>query len=289
MRVWLLTSELPREFAGGIARYVENFARLLGEAGHEVVVIARTEQACDTPLAPGVRVVGISPGHARLNEPNPDGLPDTHPGYPYNVLAYWPALSYQMAEAVLQLLQHLPPPDVIESQEYAALPYYLLHRKLTERTALERIPILVHLHSPAFELAHFNQEPRYRFPQYWVGQMEKFCIVAADALLSPSAFLADWLEQSLRRPLHVSRIPYPLVLPRDLPPSQARPKHLVYVGRLELRKGVLPLVKACSQLWAAGADFFLTLVGGDVDFNPKETTVGTFLRQRYAAWIESGR
>src|SRR5437899_5372956 len=73
MRIWILTSELPQEFAGGIARYMENFARLLGEAGHEVVVIARTEQACDKPLAPGVRLIGISPGYTRLNEPNPGG------------------------------------------------------------------------------------------------------------------------------------------------------------------------------------------------------------------------
>ena len=288
MRIWLLTSELPQEFAGGIARYVENFARLLGETGHEVVVIARTEQACDTWPTPGVRLIGVSPRYARLDHANPGGLPDTHPGYPYNILAYWPALSYQMAEEVLRLLQQLPPPDLIESQEYAALPYYLLLRKLTERTALERIPVLVHLHSPVFELARFNQEPRYRFPQYWVGQMEKFCLVAADALLSPSSFLADWITQSLQRSLDVTRIPYPLVLPNDLLPGPLQPRRLVSVGRLELRKGVLPLVKACSQLWAAGVDFHLTLIGGDVAFYPKETTVGTFIRQRYAKWVESG-
>jgi hypothetical protein len=107
MRIWLLTSELPQEIAGGIARYVDNLARLLGAAGHEVIVIARTDQACDKPMAPGVRLIGITARHPQLNQPNPGGQPDTHPGYPYNVLAYWPALSYQMAEEVLRLLQHL--------------------------------------------------------------------------------------------------------------------------------------------------------------------------------------
>src|SRR5437867_6556376 len=102
-------------------------------------------------MASGVRLIGITPRYTRLGEPNPSSLPDTHPAYPFNVLAYGPALSYQMAEEVLRLLEHLPPPDIIESQEYAALPYYLLQRKLTEHTPLERIPILVHLHSPAFE------------------------------------------------------------------------------------------------------------------------------------------
>src|SRR5687768_1973398 len=141
MRIWLLTSEMPHEVAGGIARYVENFARLLGGAGHEVVIIARTEQACDKMIAPGARLMGVVPRLAQLRESQPNPHPDAHPAYPYNVLAYWPAFSYQLAEEVIHLLQHLPPPDVIESQEYTAIPYYLLQRKLTEQTLLERIPI----------------------------------------------------------------------------------------------------------------------------------------------------
>src|SRR5262245_43898571 len=153
MRVWLLTSEMPHEVAGGIARYVENFARLLGAAGHEVVVIARMEQARDVLVAPGVRLIGIVPRFERLYEPQTSPHPDAHAAYPYNVMAYWPAFSYQLAEEVFRLLQHLPPPDVIESQEYSAIPYYLLHRKLTEQTPIERVPILVQLHSPTFELA----------------------------------------------------------------------------------------------------------------------------------------
>src|SRR5262249_20871966 len=147
---------------------------------------------------------------------------------------YWPALSYQMAEEVLRLLQLLPPPDIIESQEYAALPYYLLQRKLTERTPLERIPILVQLHSPTFELARPNQEPRYRFPEYWVAQMEKFCIVAADALLSPSAFLAHRIQQTLQSSLDIATIPLPLVTLPKMTLSRGQHGQIVYVGRLEL-------------------------------------------------------
>jgi len=289
MRIWLLTSELPQEAAGGIARYVDNFARLLGVAGHEVVIIARTERAYDKLMAPGVRLIGIAPRYTRLHDSNPSGLPDDHPAYPYNILAYGPALSYHMAEEVLQLLHRLPPPDLIESQEYAALPYYLLQRKLTERTLLEKIPILVHLHNAAFEVARRNQEPRFRFPEYWVGQMEKFCLVAADALLSPSAALAHRMEQVLERPLDIAHIPHPLTVRPENVPTTVKRGQIVCVGRLQIQKGVLPLVKNCSRLWDAGEDFQLILVGDDADFLPKETTVGSFLKQRYARWIENGR
>ena len=288
MRIWLLTSELPQEVAGGIARYIDTFARLLGAAGHEVVIIARTEQSCDQEIAPRVRLIGVLPDYARLDDPNPGDLPRTHPAYPYNFLSYWPALSYQMAEVVLQLAARLPLPDIIESQEYGAVPYYLLQRKYTERTPLERTPILVHLHSPVFELEAANQHARYRFPEYWIGEMEKFCILAADAVLSPSDFLARRVQQALEHPVDITRIPLPLTAPSVNVQSEVEYGKIVYVGRLELRKGVFPLVKACSRLWAAGEDFRLVMIGGDTNFVPRATTCGAFVRHRYAKWIESG-
>ena len=289
MRIWLLTSELPHEAAGGIARYIDNFARLLGSNGHEVVIIARTEQKCDLTLAAGVRVIGIPARYAHVQEPLGEQPLDAHPAYPFNVLSYGPALSYQMAEEVLSLLSRLPPPDIIEVQEYGALPYYLLQRKLTERTRLEHIPILVHLHNSAFEVIRRNQEPRHRFPEYWVGQMEKFCLVAADALISPSAAQAQRMTQVLERSLTITHIPHPLTV-RDQPvTNHAQPGELVYVGKLQIQKGVLPLVKACSRLWSAGEEFRLTLVGGDESFIPRGTTVRTFIEQQYCQWLERGQ
>lgn len=293
MRIWLLTSELPHEIAGGIAQYIENVARLFAADGHEVIVIARTDTPYNRSVDSGVSVIQVTPRYARLGDaPRDCPADDRHPAYPFNTLAYWPALSYQMAEEVWTLLKKLPPPDVIESQEYAALPYYLLQRRLTERTPLREVPVIVHLHSPSFELARYNQEPRYRFPEYWIGQMEKFCIAAADALVSPSMFMAQCMQQQLQRALDIACIPYPLLnsaLPAlDSERGDEQTQEIVYVGRLELRKGVLPLVKACSGLWADGLDFRLTLIGGDTDFVPKSTTVATFIRQRYARWIDSG-
>jgi len=289
MRIWLLSSELPHEIAGGIARYVENFARLAGAAGHEVVVIARSQQACDTEMARGVRLIGIVPKSGYMSAVHTTDDMTRHPAYPYNVLGWWPALSYQMAEEVLQRAHDLPLPDIIESQEYAALPYFLLQRKLIERTLLDQIPVVVHMHSPHFELLRVNQQPRYRFPDYWIGQMEKFCLLSADALLSPSRYLVHSVGRLLGRSLDVTTVPLPLLAPADGCISSGQPGELLYVGRLELRKGVLPLVKACSRMWAEGADFRLSLLGGDTEFMPRDTTVTSFLRRRYAQWIDSGR
>lgn len=278
MRVWLLTSELPPDVAGGIATYVDAYARLLGAAGNDVTVFAPGAAAGESNVAPGVRVVRFLPGAATRGR-------DVDP---YAFLAEPVAVAWELAELVLARAGVEGPPDVIEAQEHLALPYYLLQRKLTERTPIDDTPIVVHLHSPAFGIARANQEPTFRLPDYWIGQMEKLCIVAADALVAPSRFMADWVSGALGRPLDVACVPYPLTLPA-MPTLAPTPGEVLSVGRLEVRKGTVPLVRACDRLWEQGAAFRLTLIGSDRAYRPKGTTVAAHLRERFARRFEQGR
>ncbi len=294
MHLLLLTSELPPEHSGGIARYAENMARVMAVQGHSVTIIVRTDQP-DTiaPITeiPGVRVVPMLPGYTKRHMLATTQHPDQHPSYPYNVIGDWPGVSYQMAQSVLDVIQNGPVPDVIETQEFGALPYYVLQRKLTERGPLEHIPILVHRHTALYETMQINQEPRYRFPEYWVGQMEKFCIRAADALLSPSHFLTEQTRQTVGATPEIATIPYPMLLEDRDSASVAEtilPGDIVYVGRLELRKGILQTIAACESLWKRGAQFRLTLIGGDTLFRPRGMMMSAYLRQRYGHWIASG-
>jgi glycogen(starch) synthase len=289
MRVWIVTSELPHEHAGGIGRYVDNFARTLGAAGHDVLVLYRSDRDCDEQPAPGVRTVGFATRDSRLAEPAAP-QPDAHPAFPYNLLDFGPALAYQAGAELFRLLESgVEAPDIIEVQDYSALGYFPLQRKLTETGPLDRIPIIVHMHSAQFDLMQVNQWPRYRFPEYWLGQMEKFCLRAADAVLSPSEFLKNEVQRSLGRDLDIRVIPYPFVTDYDQPPGPGEAGEVLYVGRLEYRKGVMGLIQACDRLWAQGVDFRLTMLGGDTEFAPRCKTIGTLLRERYAKWIERGR
>ncbi len=179
-------------------------------------------------------------------------------------------------------------PDVIECQEYAALPYYLIQRRLVERHLLSDVPLVLHLHSPDFCITRANRRPRHRLPGYWVGRMERFCMLAAEGILSPSAFLARQVAGEMpQRANAIEVIPYPYV---SLPASATMPQHgdLVFAGRLEPRKGVLELVEVCDHLWSRGREFRLTLVGGDTPFGPRGVSVGAWLRWRYRRRIESG-
>jgi glycosyltransferase involved in cell wall biosynthesis len=278
VRIWILTSELPWEVAGGIAGYVESFAWLLGEDGHEVVVLARSERPADEELGPGVRVVGFTSGDN-----------GGKPSFPYDVLARLPALSHQIASETVALLERLPTPDVIESQDWGGLPYFLLQRKLTETAVLARVPVVVHIHGPAFALRPANGEPRFQLPEYWTGEMERFSLLAADGIVAPSGFAAEEAKRALRCPLAIETVPYPFSFAADGAVAEPEPGELVYVGRLQPLKGVLRLVAACDRLWEAGKDFRLTLIGGDTGYGGAGRTVGSFLCDTYARWVDSDR
>jgi len=211
VNIWILTSEMPSEYAGGIARYVENFAKIAGENDHKVTIIARSQEKVNKTIAKNVKMIGVVTKEGMVHTSYSED-PAKHPAYPYNILTFWDAFSYQMADEVIKLLKSEELPDIIETQEYAAVGYYLQQRKLTEESPLKDIPIVVHLHSSWFETARVNQEPLYKLPYYWVGQMEKFSIFSADALISPSYFIADSLKKTLQKDFHIDTFPLPTMI-----------------------------------------------------------------------------
>lgn len=289
MKIWLLTSETPLFNPGGIARYVDNFARQLAGRGHEVLVFGRDDQPRDEWITKGYRYRAVVPRWDRVPQARPATAAD-HPAYPYNIMDYWSAFSFQMAEAVLEEIQGAGPPDVIESQEYCALPYYLLQRKWLGEALLKGIPIVVNAHSPDFIIREENEEVRYQFPHYWTGRQELFCLHAADARICPSRYLSKQLEERFGGSIEVRPFPLPWTPPRpehlEAPIEEGK---VVYFGRLEVRKGVLELVRACDQLWGNGVKFSLHLIGSDTDYRPRGCRVGEWLQRRYAVHINEGR
>jgi len=290
MNIWILTSETPHYWGGGIARYVDNFARLVGETGSWVTVISRGPAKRQTRPGERFRLVEFEHRHDAPAIAPASGEPDEHPRWPYNNMAYFAALSYQYAEEVCDLIRENGAPDVIECQEYGAIGYFLMLRKLTGDPLLADIPIVVHLHTPDFVVRGINEYPRFKLPDYWIGRMEMASIRMADALLAPSRFMAKALPEHLDGPPDsIVTIPYPVPnLPRIQTGQAGEAGRIVYPGRLELRKGVEPLLAASERLWEAGEGFVLELVGGDVPTPTKGGSLEAYLKRKYAKRIESG-
>lgn len=276
MKIWILTSEYPPEFGGGIGMYVNQSASMFAEADHQVTVMVRdSKESTVESTHPNLRVVRFH--HMQ--------------GEYYSFLGYWTALAYQYAEEVVALIKRDGvKPDIIEIQDYNGIGYYLLLRKWQLDPDLREIPIVLHLHTPTFELDKVNQAPQYKFPNYWIGQMEKFCMRAADAMLSPSLFLKDQIQHIVPdNPIQVINLPYQLSQYADGYQRENESDTFLYFGRMEYRKGVSQMIKGAEKLWKEGEKFKLKIIGGDTYFHPRSRNFGEILKEQYKHRINEGK
>lgn len=275
MNIWILTSEFPPDYGGGISMYVNHVAAMFVNAGHKVTVLVRDPKISSVEENGNLRVVRFK--HMV--------------GEYYDYLGYWTALSYQYAEEVMALIKKDgAQPDIIEVQDYNAIGYYLLIKKWQKDPFLNNVPVLLHMHTPTFELDKVNQAPRYKFPNYWIGRMEKFCILAADAVLSPSEFLKNKIQELIPgKKIHVINLPYDVEQAEMQGVRDLDSNTFLYIGRTEYRKGVVQMLKGIEELWSEGYDFKLKIVGGDTYFHPYGENLGATLKKRYSNRIDEGK
>ena len=278
MKIWFLTGEFAPDFGGGIGTYVENCAKMFAQAGDDVTVIVRSLNGNkEEKTKEGYRVVRFQQGEGEY----------------YTYLGYDNALAYQYYDVIMKMIDKYGKPDIIEMQEYNAYGQYIIQNKLMLNEKLKDIPLVVHLHTPSFETLKVNQFNTYEAPFYWIGEMEKFCIKGADALICPSQFLADKLQYLVDDKIKVINLPFDIdkeELEKYQNSTIEKPekKTLLYFGRTEYRKGVVQMLKGAEKLWEKGLDFKVKIIGGDTILEPKGTYIGEDLKKKYAKYIESG-
>lgn len=270
MKIWFIVDEFPPHYGGGIGMYVDIVSRGLSEQGHDVTVITADHTDVTEQINEHLR-------HIRFLRFRSEEIQK----YGYHL-----AIRQQYYQQVMKLLQQETPPDVIEMPEYNAIGYYILQARYLGEEKLRNTRMVVHCHTPSFELQKINHEPAYTFPIYWIGQMEKFCLRAADALLTQSAFLHDHLlSYTSGQEFHVIPLPYHF---QSNNIQYICGNHLLYAGRLEYRKGIWQFLPHMVRHWKAGSKTPLLLVGGDVFFSPKQQTIGEMIREKYKKWIDCG-
>ena len=276
MKIWILTTEFQPYYGGGIGTYCTNTAKMLAEKGEEVTVFFS-----DTTLMQDTIIE--KHGDVRLVRFRPGGLEE------YQSLGYNAALSYHFYALVEKFIHLESKPDIIEFQEYLGIGYFLLHKKKELVDSLLHIPMVTYLHTPKFICDRVNLSSTYKFPDYWIGQMEKYCITAADMLMSPSKYLADFISKELDLDINkIHIIPNPYNVESQSDNFIFNNKELVFFGRMEYRKGLQDLVEQLVPLWDEGLMVPLKVIGGDVDFEPKNKTIMQYISQKYIKYIEKG-
>jgi glycosyltransferase involved in cell wall biosynthesis len=292
MNIFILASECP-PVPGGIATYIGNTSSMFADSGHEITLFARSNRN-NISQQNNIKFVEILPKDTNLiSSTEIASLSEEHPAFPYNVMGYWGALSYQLADEVISYISTNGRPDVIEVEDYSALSYFLIQRKLLGCNELQDVPIVLTLHSCQYMLYPASKMPSYQLSDYWVGRMEKFCTLASDGIIAPTRYIAKQAEDALGIDLNIEVIPLPapkqLLDQNSFPKSNPTNGDIVYFGRLEVRKGIIPLIEACSHLWDTGLDFKLTAIGGDTWYHLQGCYMKEYLIKKYRKYIDEGR
>jgi glycogen(starch) synthase len=178
--------------------------------------------------------------------------------------------SWQAARYAEHLIE-TEPIDLIEAQEWEAPLYYLQVRRAAGLGPKPKPPCLVHLHSPSQMIFDHNEWDETLTDFVPLARFEEYSIRSADALLCPSRYLADgvtsWLHLDAAR-VHV--IPYAMGVETPVLPRGAEVwgrNAICYVGRLELRKGVVEWVDAAIQVAGVDASVSFDFFGSDTSID----------------------
>jgi glycosyltransferase involved in cell wall biosynthesis len=278
LKYWLLSTEYPPFFGGGISTYSFATANTLAAKGHEVSVFINDPSVKDIKTerdTSGVRVIRFNPSRTHSSES----------------LGHITNICFEFAHVIKRFVEEEGKPDVIESQEYLGIAYYLLQYKYLGYEWCSDIPVIVTMHSPTFLYLEYNHVPLYSYPNYWVCEMERFCLQAADLLISPSQFMLTELKKrfELVNP-NVLIIPNPFSIDdnRNKPQINHRGE-IIFYGKLTIQKGALHLLEYFKELWEDGFTHSLYLIGGqDIIYHPEGRTMGDIIKKRYRKYISQG-
>jgi glycogen synthase len=238
--------------AGGIGTYAFHIAHLLADAGERVHLIAqrwagaphRVSESCNGRLFVH-RISLEKPLNSRGGRLDARILKLLASSTCPSQLFSWQAAHY--AEHLIET----EPIDCIEGQEWEAPLYYLQVRRALGLGPRRQPPLMVHLHSPSQMIFDHNEWDKTLTDFLPLSRFEEYTIKAADALVCPSRYLANEARNLFQlEPNSVEVIPYPMgetpfidrgtdVWARDV---------ICYIGRLELRKGVVEWVDAAVSV-----------------------------------------
>lgn len=256
MKHLIFCREYPPAPGGGIGTYSSHISQLLAESGETVHVIGQRWRGAEREVEEkcnGKLIIHRVPfqswasliGRKTMRLPKSKIIMGLHN-------SSFPVQSFSWQACLLaENLVKDEGIDIIEAPEYEAPLYYFQIRRALGLGPKNHPPCLIHIHSPT-ELIVRHDDFDLGNPYFLTAKrLEDYSISAGDALLCPSKYLSKEIESHYRLKngtVHV--IPYPLgnssKLVRD--ENTWRNGAIIYVGRLERRKGVKEWIQAAVQV-----------------------------------------
>lgn len=277
MNYWLLTTEYPPEHGGGIGTYCFQTAKMLAKLEVNISVFLADFKVSKTQIEKPekfIRIIRFNPNKSKAIE----------------YLGSTTLVAYSFLEILKQFIENESVPNFIESQEYNGIAYFILQSKLCLNPLLHKIPIIITAHAPSFLYWKFNNVDIYKQPNFWICEMEKFCLKAADKIIFPSQYLNNVLKNEIDlSEQDISHIPNPFQSDFfDVPAKTGDNKLLIY-GKLSPQKGSFKVLEYFENLWENGFPFSLTIIGGqEIVYHPLKKTMGQILKTKFKKFISRG-
>ncbi len=275
MRVCLISREYPPDTGfGGIATFTRHLAHGLKAIGHEVVVVALAKEGNPEALQDdaGIAVHRVVPLAIGSNL----GWSSWCMPYSRYVMRTSAALY-----AKFESLNRCQPFDVVDTPELLAEGFY---PAITKCTALT-----IRLYTPHSKfIAERLHNVTDTFDHQFVAMVERIAMLSADVITSPSLDLAEFVAADLGIAVEQIDIVYNPIDATEFSPDGPRADFgrsgptVLFVGRLEARKGIHYLIDAVPQIVAQVPDVHIVIIGDDTKNAAGQKSVLTEIKEQLA-------
>ncbi len=261
LRICLVSKEYPPEGRGGIAKYVHLLAHGLAEEGHDVTVIAgpagkegRTRPSPSSSHAPQLFRVA----HRRLPLPPP---------IRHKARGIWNLLerSWAVDREIARLERSQGPFDVVEMPNWGAEGLCYAFR--------QRAPLVIRLSTPLAQVSFLKEGRSDRLGLRLACFLEALPARRAACIIANSKFIAQYCSELYLMPnVEPVVIPHGIPVPESLPAASITREESVtvlFVGRLEQRKGIDRLLHAIPQVVREAPCCRFVIAGDDIGEAPQ--------------------
>jgi glycogen(starch) synthase len=267
LNLCIISREFPPETAfGGIAIFSLDLAKMMRAHGHAVTVISQTLSNRDYLE----HVDGIPVYRCRTEYPF---LPAWHHVLWFFVVKY----NFFIWKTLLRLHREQPF-DLID------VPDHLAEGLLP--SILGNIPVVTRLHTPfsvIADLALNNYKKNMGY--YLIRTFERRALINSDALVSPSESLSEICRKHLKISKQIDIVGYQidtsLFKPAAKPFANNGKIRILFVGRLEHRKGIHTVAEAFPLVHQAVPGAHLTMLGADTPNLKGFASARDFLQRRF--------
>lgn len=268
MRIAFLTFEYPGVRPGGIGGYVFKTSSALAQQGHDVHIMTLSLPD-SAPWPQGVNVHPVADLADRIEThqlPGALGAAVLNGG----VALYKLAVAWLLAEELRKIHASIPF-DVVEAAEYEALGLPLMIRPLSG------VPVITQIHLASAVNRRGNGDSTVEADEL-MDALEAAAIVGADGVYAATNAIVRETQRFVPALSGVSVIPY--CTPVNVQPYGSAPRkgHVLYVGRLQRRKGVEDIALAAADFLARHPDASIHIAGEDTVRSDQYVSMQSYIK-----------